>query len=110
MVGFKVKYYSEDTIAIEKDDYIIAKIEFYFDDDTNSYHNYKNGETVTMYCSCSNYDLTDEYDIYIGVSQKEYTFSNLGEYVTFVKAFIPEHYWPDVFFNNANRIYKLGLH
>ena len=38
----------------EKDDYIIAKIEFYFDDDTNSYHNYKNGETVTMYCSCSN--------------------------------------------------------
>lgn len=80
--GFKVKYYSEDTIAIEKDDYIIAKIEFYFDDDTNSYHNYKNGETVTMYCSCSNYNLTDEYDIYIGVSQKEYTFSNLGEYVT----------------------------
>lgn len=80
--GFKVTYYSEDTIAIEKDDYIIAKIEFYFDDDTNSYHNYKNGETVTMYCSCSNYNLTDEYDIYIGVSQKEYTFSNLGEYVT----------------------------
>lgn len=80
--GFKVTYYSEDTIAIEKDDYIIAKIEFYFDDDTNSYHNYKNGETVTMYCSCSNDNLTDEYDIYIGVSQKEYTFSNLGEYVT----------------------------
>lgn len=80
--GFKVTYYSEDTIAIEKDDYIIAKIEFYFDDDTNSYHNYKNGETVTMYCSCSNYNLTDEYNIYIGVSQKEYTFSNLGEYVT----------------------------
>ena len=76
--GFKVTYYSEDTIAIEKDDYIIAKIKFYFDDDTNSYHNYKNGETVTMYCSCSNYNLTDEYDIYIGVSQKEYTFSNLG--------------------------------
>lgn len=80
--GFKVTYYSEDTIAIEKDDYIIAKIKFYFDDDTNSYHNYKNGETVTMYCSCSNYNLTDEYDIYIGVSQKEYTFSNLGEYAT----------------------------
>lgn len=80
--GFKVTYYSEDTIAIEKDDYIIAKIEFYFDDDTKSYHNYKNGETVTMYCSCSNYKLTDEYDIYIGVSQKEYTFSNLGEYAT----------------------------
>lgn len=80
--GFKVIYYNEDTIAIEKDDYIIAKIEFYFDDDTNSYHNYKNGETVTMYCSCSNYNFTDEYGIYIGVSQKEYTFSNLGEYVT----------------------------
>lgn len=40
----------------------------------------------------------------------DWPLANLGEYVTFVKAFIPEHYWPDVFFNNANRIYKLGLH
>ena len=40
----------------------------------------------------------------------DWPLANLGEYVTFVKAFIPEHYWSDVFFNNANRIYKLGLH
>lgn len=80
--GFKVTYYNEETIAIEKDDYIIAKIDFYFNDDTESYHNYKNGETVTMYCSCSNYDLADEYNIYIGIYQKDYTFSDLGEYIT----------------------------
>ncbi|MGN1123302.1 MAG: hypothetical protein ACI4RR_03090, partial [Eubacterium sp.] len=80
--GFKVTYYNDETIAIEKDDYIIAKIEFYFDDSTESYHNYKNGETVTMYCSCSNFDLADEYNIYIGTYQKDYTFSNLGEYIT----------------------------
>ena len=80
--GFKVTYYNSTTIAIEEDDYIIAKIEFYFDDDTESYHNYKNGETVTMYCSCSNDDLTEDYDIYIGTYQKDYTFTDLGEYVT----------------------------
>lgn len=39
----------------------------------------------------------------------DWPLANLGDYVTFVKAFIPERYWEDVFFNNANRIYHLGL-
>lgn len=39
----------------------------------------------------------------------DWPLANLGDYVTFVKAFIPEKYWEDVFFHNANRIYHLGL-
>lgn len=80
--GFKATYYDTTTIAIEKDDYIIAKIHYYFDSDTNSHSNYKNGDTVTMYCSCSNDDLTEDYNIYIGTYQKDYTFKDLGEYAT----------------------------
>lgn len=80
--GFKITYYSSNTIAIEKDDYIIAKIRFYFDNDTSSRSDYKNGDTITMYCSSSNDDLADEYNLYIGVQQKEYTFNSLGDYIT----------------------------
>lgn len=39
----------------------------------------------------------------------DWPLANLGDYVEFVKAIIPERYWEDVFFNNANRIYRLGL-
>ncbi len=34
---------------------------------------------------------------------------NLGEYIGFVKGVVPERYWEKVFFENANRIYSLGL-
>ena len=34
---------------------------------------------------------------------------NLGEYISFVRRLVPETYWEDVFFNNANRVYGLGL-
>lgn len=34
---------------------------------------------------------------------------NLGEYIAFVKEFVPEAQWEAVFFHNANRIYGLGL-
>lgn len=34
---------------------------------------------------------------------------NLGEYIEFIKRFIPERYWEKVFFDNANAIYGLGL-
>ena len=34
---------------------------------------------------------------------------NLGEYVEFVRRLVPERYWENVFFSNANRIYGLGL-
>ena len=34
---------------------------------------------------------------------------NLGEYVRFIQALVPEQYWEKVFFHNANRIYGLGL-
>lgn len=39
----------------------------------------------------------------------DWPLANLGDYITFVKEFIPPQYWDDVFFNNANRIYRLGL-
>lgn len=39
----------------------------------------------------------------------DWPLANLGDYVAFVKAFIPERYWQAVFFDNANRIYKLGV-
>ena len=34
---------------------------------------------------------------------------NMGEYIAFIKAVIPERHWEEVFFHNANRIYNLGL-
>lgn len=34
---------------------------------------------------------------------------NLGEYIEFVKGIVPEEHWDKVFFENANRIYGLGL-
>ncbi len=34
---------------------------------------------------------------------------NLGEYISFIRRLVPETYWEDVFFNNANRVYGLGL-
>ena len=34
---------------------------------------------------------------------------NLGEYIEFIKRLIPEQHWEKIFFDNANRIYGLGL-
>lgn len=34
---------------------------------------------------------------------------NLGEYIEFIKAIVPENQWEKVFFDNANKIYQLGL-
>lgn len=34
---------------------------------------------------------------------------NLGEYTAFIQQLVPERYWEQVFFKNANRIYGLGL-
>lgn len=34
---------------------------------------------------------------------------NLGEYIAFIRALVPERHWEQVFFQNANRIYGLGL-
>ena len=34
---------------------------------------------------------------------------NLGEYAEFIRRLVPEKYWERVFFDNANRIYGLGL-
>ena len=34
---------------------------------------------------------------------------NLEEYIAFIKKLVPEKYHEKVFFQNANRIYKLGL-
>lgn len=39
----------------------------------------------------------------------DWPLANLRDYIAFVKVFIPERYWEDVFFNNANTIYRLGL-
>ena len=34
---------------------------------------------------------------------------NLGEYIGFIRRLVPEAHWEPVFFDNANRIYGLGL-
>lgn len=34
---------------------------------------------------------------------------NLCEYIEFIKEMVPEHHWKKVFFDNANKIYSLGL-
>lgn len=34
---------------------------------------------------------------------------NLGEYTAFIRRLVPEPHWKAVFFDNANRIYRLGL-
>ena len=34
---------------------------------------------------------------------------NLGEYIGYIQRIVPERYWEPVFYDNANRIYRLGL-
>ena len=34
---------------------------------------------------------------------------NLEEYIRFIQHLVPEKHWDKVFFENANRIYGLGL-
>lgn len=34
---------------------------------------------------------------------------NLGDYIRFIRQLVPEKHWSAVFFENANRVYKLGL-
>ena len=34
---------------------------------------------------------------------------NFGEYIGFISRLVPERYHKSVFFDNANRIYHLGL-
>lgn len=34
---------------------------------------------------------------------------NLGEYIDFIRRLLPEEHWEAVMFDNANRIYGLGL-
>ena len=80
--GFNVTYYSEDTIALEQNGYIIGKIRFYFDNSNDEYHNeFSNGDEVVMYCSSID-NLTENYGLYISTNSKTYTFSSLGDYIT----------------------------
>ena len=39
----------------------------------------------------------------------DWPLANLKEYIEFVKRLVPEKYWEKVFFDNADRIYRLGL-
>ena len=34
---------------------------------------------------------------------------NLGDYIRYVQHVVPQEHWEAVFFDNANRIYHLGL-
>ena len=55
----------------------------------------------TWLCAMEQWD-----DILFGT---DWPIVNLGEYIAFVQALIPERFWERVFFSNANRIYGLGL-
>lgn len=78
--GFKVSYYDDRTIALEKDGYIVSKINFYLNDEQETSH-FSNGDIVTVYCDASS-DLTNDYSLYIANYSKEYAVSGLGEYIT----------------------------
>lgn len=80
--GLRAKYYNDTTIAIEKDDYIITKISFFFDSKTKSTNNYKNGDKVYMQYSCSNDVLEKDYNVLLESNKKEFVFSNLGKFAT----------------------------
>lgn len=80
--GLRAKYYNDTTLAIEKDDYIITKISFFFDSKTKSTNNYKNGDKVYMQYSCSNDVLEKDYNVLLESNKKEFVFSNLGKFAT----------------------------
>ncbi|MBS6292334.1 MAG: hypothetical protein KH446_11625 [Oscillibacter sp.] len=42
-------------------------------------------------------------------STPDWPIVNLGEYIGFIRRLVPETHWEPVFFDNANRIYGLGL-
>ena len=39
----------------------------------------------------------------------DWPLANIGNYIDFTKRIIPERHWENVFFQNANRIYKLNI-
>lgn len=79
--GFKAEYYDQDTVAITKDGYIIAKILYSIPDEYDT-SNHKNGDIVYMYCySPEGQDLESEYNIYIVKNEQRYELSTIGDYI-----------------------------
>ena len=75
-----VKSYGEDAIAIYKNDYIVAKINYWVD---QSLDTISNGDEVTMFCSSEEYEtLINDYDLYIVKTDYTYLINNLGDYIT----------------------------
>lgn len=74
-----VRAYDNDMAAIYKGDYIIAKIEYFVDDDADYI---SNGDEVKMYCSCEEAEsLVNDYNLYIAKTNYTYTINNLGDYI-----------------------------
>lgn len=52
-------------------------------------------------------EYLDQYDRFMFGT--DWPLANLGDYIDFTKAIIPEEHWDKVFYENAVRIYKLNL-
>ena len=52
-------------------------------------------------------EYLDSYDRFMFGT--DWPLANLGDYIAFTKEIIPEEHWGKVFFENANRLYALGL-
>ena len=80
--GFSVEYYGSETIAVVENGYVIATIQFSLEDSAGG-SEHKNGEIITMYCTCDEAsDLISKNNLYIAKYKREYELTKLGNYIS----------------------------
>ena len=78
--GFSVQD-NDGYLALLKDGYIIANVDFYWSSESNT-SGLKNGDIVTLQCSCDESEkLVSENNIYIVNYSKQYKIDKVGEYI-----------------------------
>lgn len=78
-----VEKFSDDTISILANGYIVAKVNFYVDEEESSHGYFSNGDTFQITCYVEGADvLESDYNLILRNISKTYTVNGLGEYIT----------------------------
>lgn len=78
-----VEKFSDDTISILANGYIVAKVNFYVDEEESSNGYFSNGDTFQITCYVEGADvLESDYNLILRNISKTYTVNGLGEYIT----------------------------
>lgn len=78
-----VEKFSNDTISIIDNGYIVAKVRFYVDEEESAHGYFSNGDTFDIVCYVEGADvLESKYGLVLRNISKTYTVTGLGEYIT----------------------------